>query len=235
MRSACGCRQERIVCASKCSSVSRKQLSLRMSGFWSLLLLVFIACGLMSYQLWPHSQTLPLPGAVDIRSVEFGINLGFASTTWHALPFPTGDALVDFFRDSIATAPRQDPNLFVEIAPPEYSVRIIDKKGEDYCLWFRVYSNDVYVPGVWTKDSFYVFPENRIPKLKKLVQGVLSSKQVAGGTYCYLPGEDDRSHYSRICSLILSGNSKNLRPQTPSPDHPNKSPEPPANGGPVKH
>lgn len=195
---------------SRCSLASANRVSLRAIALLSLLLLLLIGATVTGYQVWRRSRTLPLPAAADIQRVDFGINLGATSTIWYKLPLLEGRALVEMFRDSVVMpSTPQKSHVVAKIPPHEYSVLVFDKKGKQYSFLFRAYSNDVYVLGSWAEHSFYVFPENRIPRLGKLVQGLLSSKQVAGGRYCYLPGEDDRSHYSRICSLILSGNSKN--------------------------
>jgi len=192
---------------SECPHTSPTRVSLRVFGLWSLPLVLLIGIILMGYQVWRHSQTLPLPAAADIQRIDFGINLGYTSTKWYKLPLPTGRALVDVFRGSVVMPPKRDGSVVAEITPDEYSAHIVDKRAKEYCFSFRVYSNDVYVRGSWARYSLYVFPDSRIPQLRTIVQNVLSTNGIVGGRYSYLPGEDDRTHYSRICGLILSGNA----------------------------
>ena len=207
----------------------------------------------MGYQVWRHSRTLPLPAAVEIQRVDFGINVGgFALTEWYKLPLSTGINIVDLFRDSVVLQPRQGGEIiFTRICAHEYSLRILDQKRVEYRFSFRVYSDDVFAHGTWASDVFYVLPEGRMPLLKESVRHLLSTEVIAGGEYCYLPGEEDRNHFSRIRRLILEETTTGLknmpsqsdRPQNvaiPNPktdegtDQTNKSPSPPTNGGPDK-
>jgi hypothetical protein len=203
-------------------SAYRARLPIRAIGFWSLPLVVLIGAAVIGYQVWRQSQILPLPAATAIQRIGFGINLGFTSAKWYNLPSTTGNALVDLFRDSVVMPPRQGPNadVFYDPAPYEYSVDVVDKRGKDHCFSFRVYSNEIYVSGPWATDwaidSLYVFPRTRIPQVKTLVQQLLSTT-IAGGQYAYLPGEEDRVHYSRICGLILSKTPPPQKATTPQP------------------
>ena len=99
-----------------------------MLGLWSLPPLLLIGCGLIGYPLWRDSQTLPLPAAADIQRIGFGINLGYTKAKWYALPLPTGKGLIDVFRGSVVKPRKQDPNVFAEIAPDEYTVHIVIRR-----------------------------------------------------------------------------------------------------------
>jgi hypothetical protein len=136
-----------------------------------------IGCVVVGYQVWRRSQLLPLPAAGDIQALAFGFNSGITRARWHALPLSTGTQLVDFFRDCVPEPPRKlpdgvigDPNLNYD-----YSLCIVDTRGTEYCFCFRLNSNDIWVQGSWAKHLIYVFPANKIPRLKKLVTGVLSA------------------------------------------------------------
>jgi hypothetical protein len=180
------------------------------------ILMLLVAIGMSGYQVWRQSRTLPLPAAADIQGIDFGINLGFGPITWYELPLSAGKALADCFRDSVLMPSRQhNPNIHVDPLPHEYSLRIVDKKGRECCLQFRVYSNDVYLLNSCTGHSFYTFPDSRISHVRKLVQDLLSTNEVAGGRYSYIAGEDDHSHYSRICESISGENTPSQEVASP--------------------
>ena len=75
------------------SATSRKRVSVPMVGLWSLPLVLLIGAAVIGYQIWRHSQMLPLPAATDIQRIGFGINLGWTKAEWHNLPLATGNAL----------------------------------------------------------------------------------------------------------------------------------------------
>ncbi|MCE5267606.1 MAG: hypothetical protein LLG00_06955 [Planctomycetaceae bacterium] len=168
------------------------------------LLAAFIGAILAGCHMSCHSEAFALPAAADIQRVDFGINLGATSTKWYRLPLSAGRTLTDVFRDSVAKKPSQTADVIDEIAPYEYSLRVVARSGKEFAFSFRPYANDVHPDGTWAQYSMYVFPANRIPLLRKHVQSILATNVIAGGSYAYRPGEDDRSHYSRIRNLIVS-------------------------------
>ncbi len=179
------------------------RVSVRGLVLWSLPpLLLGVVAAVTAYEVWRRSQILPLPTAADIQRVDFGINLGYTSTEWYPLPLVTGNALVDLFRDSVVMPPRHIDGPYDPL-PDEYSVRIVDERGKECSLSFHAYSTEVEPNGYWTRYPIYVFPASRVPQLRKLVQSIFSPGGIAKGRYGYLPGEEDRIHYSRICNLIL--------------------------------
>jgi hypothetical protein len=105
------------------------------------------------------------------------------------------------FRNSVVYTPENDPDIVCSPIPYEYSLRTTDNNGKEYGFRFRVYANGVRLADLLADNPNYVFPKERIPQLKKLIQNLLSTKAIAGGQYAYLPGEDDCTHYDRIRSF----------------------------------
>ena len=160
---------------------NKEQLWLHWKSLLALPVIVVLAiCGVLAIYLSGRpSRTLLLPFTKDsIQQVDLGVNEDLSNAKWYRVPLPMGEKLINIFKGSVEE-PSQTPYDRCTPLPNQYgySLRITDNKGKKYTLFFNVTFCQVYIPEDWAHDSFYVFPKEKIPQLKKLLKSVLSKQE----------------------------------------------------------